>query len=110
VEYASRWFYDDLAKAGVQILQYTGGLLHTKSVTVDESVSLFGTVNLDIRSMSLNFELMLAIYDAAFTRELLTLQQAYAAEARPLLFAEWRVRPVTERLKEGIAFMAAPLL
>ena len=110
VEYASRWFYDDLAKAGVQILQYTGGLLHTKSVTVDESVSLFGTVNLDIRSMSLNFELMLAIYDAAFTRELLTLQRSYAAEARPLVFAEWRVRPVTERLKEGIAFMAAPLL
>jgi cardiolipin synthase len=110
VEYASRWFYDELAKAGVQILQYTGGLLHTKSVTIDESVSLFGTVNLDIRSMSLNFELMLAIYDERFTRELLALQRTYAIEARPLVFADWRARPVTERLKEGIAFMAAPLL
>jgi cardiolipin synthase len=110
VEYASRWFYDDLARAGVQILQYTGGLLHTKSVTVDESVALFGTVNLDIRSLSLNFELMLAIFDETFTRELLALQRTYAADARPVVFAEWTKRPVTERLKEGIAFMAAPLL
>jgi cardiolipin synthase len=110
VEYASRWFYDDLARAGVQILQYTGGLLHTKSVTVDESVALFGTVNLDIRSLSLNFELMLAIYDEGFARELVALQRSYAADARPLVLAQWQARPVIERLKEGIAFMAAPLL
>ena len=110
VEYASRWFYDDLARAGVRILQYTGGLLHTKSVTIDESMSLFGTVNLDIRSLSLNFELMLAIYDAGFTRQLVALQESYAADARQLALAQWQARPVTERLKEGIAFMAAPLL
>ncbi|MCX7893394.1 MAG: cardiolipin synthase [Burkholderiales bacterium] len=110
VEYASRWFYDDLARAGVKILQYTGGLLHTKSVTVDESVALFGTVNLDIRSLSLNFELMVAIYDARFAHELLALQRRYAADARPLVLAQWKARSVTERLKEGIAFMAAPLL
>jgi cardiolipin synthase A/B len=110
VEYASRWFYDDLARAGVRIVRYKGGLLHTKSVTVDDEVALFGTVNLDIRSMSLNFELMVAIYDAVFTRELVALQQSYAAHGEPLLLAEWEQRPVAERLKEGIAFMAAPLL
>jgi cardiolipin synthase len=110
VEYASRWFYDDLARAGVRIVQYTGGLLHTKSVTVDDSVALFGTVNLDIRSMSLNFELMVAIYDAAFTRELLALQRGYAAQGQTLVLAEWERRPTIERLKEGLAFMAAPLL
>jgi cardiolipin synthase len=84
--------------------------LHTKSVTIDESMSLFGTVNLDIRSLSLNFELMLAIYDAGFTRQLVALQESYAADARQLVLAQWQARPVTERLKEGIAFMAAPLL
>jgi cardiolipin synthase len=110
VTHASRWFYDDLARAGVRIVQYEGGLLHTKSVTVDDEASLFGTVNLDIRSLALNFELMLAVYDADFTRELAALQASYAACARPLVIDEWRRRPVIERLKEGIAFMAAPLL
>jgi cardiolipin synthase len=110
VAHASRWFYDDLARAGVRILQYTGGLLHTKSVTIDDEASLFGTVNLDIRSLSLNFELMLAVYDAGFTRDLLALQRSYAADAHPLELAQWQARPVVERLKEGIAFIAAPLL
>lgn len=70
VTYASRWFYDDLARAGVRIVQNAGGLLHTKSVTLDDEVALFGTVNLDIRSLSLNFELMVVVYDAGFARDL----------------------------------------
>ncbi len=110
VEHASRWFFDGLASAGVQIRRYTGGLLHTKSITVDESVALFGTANLDIRSLSLNFELMLAIYDADFTRQLLALQRDYERDSVPVVLKEWRQRPVVERLQEGVAYMAAPLL
>ena len=63
------------------ILQFEGGLLHTKSVTVDDSFSLFGTVNLDMRSLHLNFELMLAVYDSAFNAALLALQRSYARDA-----------------------------
>jgi cardiolipin synthase len=110
VTYASRWFYDDLARAGVRIVQYTGGLLHTKSVTLDDEVALFGTVNLDIRSLSLNFELMVAVYDAGFARDLAALQASYAAGSQPLALADWRSRSVVERLKEGLAYIAAPLL
>ena len=84
VEYASRWFFEDLTDAGVRIRRYTGGLLHTKSITVDGAVSLFGTANLDIRSLSLNFELMLAIYDAEFTERLLALQRSYETQSVPV--------------------------
>jgi cardiolipin synthase len=110
VEHASRWFFDDLATAGVRIRRYTGGLLHTKSITIDGEVALFGTANLDMRSLSLNFELMLAIYDATFARELLELQLGYARETVPVVLQEWRQRPVLARLQEGLAYMAAPLL
>ncbi|MEA8500783.1 methyl-accepting chemotaxis protein, partial [Salmonella enterica subsp. enterica serovar Muenster] len=41
--------------AGVKIYQFEGGLLHTKSVLVDGELSLVGTVNLDMRSLWLNF-------------------------------------------------------
>jgi cardiolipin synthase len=110
VEYASRWFFEDLTAAGVRIRRYTGGLLHTKSITVDGLLSLFGTVNLDMRSLSLNFELMLAIYDPEFTGRLLALQRSYEADSVAVAPEAWRARPVGERLKEGFAFMAAPLL
>jgi cardiolipin synthase len=110
VEYASRWFFEDLSDAGVRILRYTGGLLHTKSITVDESMALFGTANLDIRSLALNFELMMVIYDASFAAELLALQRRYERDSLPIVVDEWRKRPLSERLKEGFAFLAAPLL
>jgi len=110
VEYASRWFFEDLTASGVSIRRYTGGLLHTKSITVDGALSLFGTANLDVRSLSLNFELMLAIYDAEFTGQLIELQRSYEAQSVHVVPEQWRTRPIGERLKEGFAFMAAPLL
>ncbi len=110
VKYASRRYFDDLLSAGIRVLLFRGGLLHTKSITVDEQFALFGTVNLDTRSLHLNFELMLLVFDAAFTRSLVALQQSYEAAAVPLDAARWRARPLRERLKEGACFLASPLL
>ena len=110
VTYASRDFFDDLLAAGAQILQFNGGLLHTKSVTVDDGFALFGTVNLDMRSLHLNFELMLAVYDAGFNAALLALQRSYAKDARPLDAAAWRARSRGQRLLEGAASLVAPML
>ncbi len=65
--YASRAYQADLLAAGVRIALYQGGLLHTKSLAVDGQFSLFGSLNLDPRSLRLDFEITLAIYDAEFT-------------------------------------------
>jgi cardiolipin synthase len=40
---------------------------HTKSLTVDGAMSVFGSVNLDMRSLWLNFEISAFVYDDAFT-------------------------------------------
>ena len=49
--YASRSYFDDLLDAGVEIFLYRRGLLHTKSIVVDRRHSMFGSVNLDMRSL-----------------------------------------------------------
>lgn len=54
----------------MKIYQFEGGLLHTKSVLVDGELSLVGTVNLDMRSLWLNFEITLVIDDAGFGSDL----------------------------------------
>ncbi len=110
VTYASRAFFDDLCAAGARVLKFEGGLLHTKSVTVDDEFSLFGTVNLDMRSLHLNFELMLAVYDRGFNAALLGLQRSYERDARELDAVSWRKRPPRERLLEGLASLVAPML
>lgn len=110
VTYASRAFFDDLLAAGAHILQFEGGLLHTKSVTVDDGFALFGTVNLDMRSLHLNFELMLAVYDRGFNADLRALQRDYARRAPALDARVWRTRPAREKLLEGAASLVAPML
>ncbi len=78
---ASRSIQGDLVEAGVEVLLFRGGLMHTKSVCVDGEYCLFGSLNLDPRSLHLNFEITLAIYDREFTSRLEALQAQYASKS-----------------------------
>jgi cardiolipin synthase A/B len=107
---ASRAIQGDLVAAGVEVLLFRGGLLHTKSVCIDGEYSLFGSLNLDPRSLHLNFEITLAIYDHDFTARLEALQGTYAAKSRALNMTEWRARGMGVRLLENVARLLGPLL
>ncbi len=100
----------DLAKAGVRIMEYRGGLLHTKSVTADGELSLFGSLNLDPRSQHLNFEITLAVYDRDFTAELRRLQHSYLERCTPFDLPAWQRRSFPQRLAEDTGRLISPLL
>lgn len=110
VRYASRSYMGDLLAAGVKIQQFTGGLLHTKSLVVDRRFTIFGSVNLDMRSLRLNYEITLMIYDAVFSRQVRELQTHYLERSVPVDATGWQDRPLLERLKENAAQLMAPLL
>jgi cardiolipin synthase len=109
-QWAEQASQGDLLAAGVRVLLFEGGLLHTKSVSVDGAFSLFGSLNMDPRSLHLNFEITLAIYDSAFTGALEGLQQTYAARSRTLSPENWRSRPRIDRFLENAARLVGPLL
>jgi len=108
--HASRSYFDDLLDDGVEIFLYRKGLLHTKSIVVDDSMSMFGTVNLDMRSLWLNYELTLFVYDPDFANKLRALQQSYIADSRRLDPAEWATRSAAHRLLEGMFRLVSPIL
>lgn len=110
VRYASKRYFGQLMDSGVKILLFTDGILHTKAVTVDNDFSLFGTVNLDNRSLHLNFEMMLLIFDPEFVKMLSILQGTYEKMSTPLDVATWHQRPLWERFKEGFCYLVSPLL
>ena len=110
VKYASGAYKQELLEAGVRIAAFHGGLLHTKSVTVDGAHSLFGSVNLDPRSMRLNFEILLAIYDHDFTSRLRELQQSYIDDSMLIDLADYKARPRLKQTAENFARLLAPLL
>ncbi len=107
---ASRSIQGDLVEAGVEVLQFRGGLLHTKSVCVDGEYCLFGSLNLDPRSLHLNFEITLAIYDREFTSRLEALQAQYVGKSRALNLVRWEKRGMGVRLLENVARLLGPLL
>lgn len=110
VQYASASYFDELLAAGVRIERFHGGLLHTKSMVIDRELSVFGTVNFDLRSFHLNFELSMLIYDRPFAEELLALQRHYLEACEPMDLRAWRGRPLWRRVVENAAQLASPVL
>jgi cardiolipin synthase len=110
VRYASDAFNEELLSVGVIILHFQGGLLHTKSMVVDEEFTIFGTVNLDLRSFELNFEVSIIAFDHEFSSAARALQRSYESRSRCLSLDEWRARPRARRLLENAVQTMSPLL
>ncbi|XOD70174.1 MAG: cardiolipin synthase [Sodalis sp. (in: enterobacteria)] len=110
VDWASRAFFSELLEAGVLIHQFEGGLLHTKSVLVDGQLSLLGTVNLDMRSLWLNFEITLIIDGDDFGSNLARVQENYIAHSRIIKAIVWSKRPYWQRIVERLFYFFSPLL
>lgn len=92
VGWASRAAYASLIGAGVDIHEFTPGLLHAKTLTVDGGLALIGSANLDRRSFELNFENSLLLADAGVSGEIRARQQAYLAQSvavRADVVARW---------------------
>ena len=110
VRYASNAYNDDLLSVGITILRFRDGLLHTKSMVVDEEITIFGTVNLDLRSFELNFEVSLIAFDPAFSADMRALQRHYESRSDPITYAHWMARPWWRRTLENAMQVMSPLL
>ncbi|TCP92001.1 cardiolipin synthase [Cricetibacter osteomyelitidis] len=110
VDWASRTFFDDLLAAGVKIYQFENGLLHTKSVLIDNRLALVGTVNMDMRSFMLNFEVTIVVEDRSFANEIAILYETYLQTSSQLDYNQWKARSVFSRVLEKLFFLFSPLL
>ncbi|RUO25707.1 cardiolipin synthase [Aliidiomarina minuta] len=110
VSWASKAFYDQLLQAGAEIMLFKGGLLHTKAMLIDEELAIFGSVNLDVRSLQLNFEISLALFDPQSCREICDLVTEYKADSESIDAERWHQRSLLARLRERLVFFLSPLL
>lgn len=107
---ASRSHYHRLLQAGVQIYEFTPGLLHAKTLCVDGQVTLLGSTNLDLRSFDLNFENNVLLQDAAITQAVRARQSAYIAQSRPVTLAQLQAWPWWQRIWNNLLATLSPLL
>jgi cardiolipin synthase len=107
---ASRSYYYDLLAAGVRIFEYEGGLLHTKSLTLDGEITLIGSANMDRRSFDLDYENNILFYDRELTEEMRQRQNIYITKSKPVtaeIVERWTWR---RRLWNNAIAVLGPLL
>jgi cardiolipin synthase len=107
---AQRSYYERLLDAGIAIHQYEPHFLHAKHMTVDRTVAIVGSTNIDIRSFALNCESSLLVYDREVVRALEAVQARYIAASRPVEPAAWAARPLGQRVAQNSARLADSLL
>ncbi|MDV3310193.1 MAG: cardiolipin synthase [Cyclobacteriaceae bacterium] len=110
VDAASRFYFLTLLEAGVKIHLYTKGLIHAKTMVVDDTLSIIGTANMDLRSFELNFEINAIIYSERVNAEMKDIFWKDLEHSYMLDGDEWGKRNKFRIFLEGLARILAPLL
>lgn len=107
---AGSFYCECLMRYGVRVFLFQEGILHAKTLTVDDELAMFGSANYDIRSCDLNFELNLFLHSQEAVEALRRLQQGYLDKSRQAIPGEWPSPTLPGRLKRNLAKLFSPLL
>lgn len=110
VSNASRSYYPRLVAAGVKIAEYNGGLLHSKTLTIDGETTFLGSSNMDIRSFDLNFENDILLSDRSLTGKIRERQMAYLADSTPIDPAAVKTWSIPRRIWLNTFAIVGPIL
>ncbi|WP_242139258.1 cardiolipin synthase [Sphingomonas sp. TREG-RG-20F-R18-01] len=105
----SRAYYPVLARAGARIYEFRGGLLHAKTLVVDDALGLVGSANMDRRSLDLNFENNVLFESSTLAAEVGDHQRRWLADAVEIDHDGVAERSLLRRLFDNLLTMAAPL-
>jgi cardiolipin synthase A/B len=101
---AGQSLYRRLLRAGVKIYEYEPQILHAKLMIVDDAVYA-GSANLDPRSLSINYELMIRFDNRAMTDQARALFEATLRHCRPVQSEAWaKSRTIWRRFKQRWAY------
>jgi cardiolipin synthase len=107
---AGRSYFTQLLESKVHIYLNKAGMLHAKTMTVDDGFAMVGSANFDIRSFFLNFELNLLLYEKDATAQLRFCQMQYINDSAEVVLDLWRARPIYRTMTENAAMLLSPLL
>lgn len=106
---ARRHYLRELQAAGVKVLLYGPGMNHAKLILIDSSVGLWGSANLDMRSLFVNFEVGALTYSPADTDVLSRWMQDIFAQSKNMPAPKDK-QPLWSSIGEEIARLVAPML
>lgn len=109
VQAAAQTYSMDVAAKGARIWLYEPRMNHSKTMVVDDSLTIIGTANMDNRSFRLNFEVVAAIYDADVTARTAAMFEKDMEDSR-LFDTEHDDVGLPHRILANTARLLSPLL
>ncbi|PRY93138.1 cardiolipin synthase [Hasllibacter halocynthiae] len=106
---AARDYLADLDQVGIEVHAYRPGFMHQKVFLVDDDVASIGTLNLDIRSVMLNFETSVLVEDEGFAARVEAMLERDFARARRL-DTDPATMPLWLKAAAPVARLFAPVL
>jgi cardiolipin synthase len=100
VKFAGRAAYERFLRQGMEVYEYQPAMMHAKTLVVDGVMSIFGSANFDNRSLELNDELNVVVFDQALAKRITADFEADLRRSTKLDLESWRSRPFHIRARE----------
>ncbi|MDR1884217.1 MAG: cardiolipin synthase [Prevotella sp.] len=110
VHIASMSYLKDVLDAKVSVFFYEAGFLHSKLMVIDDSLTITGSANMDVRSFEHNFEIDAFIYNKDTCGAAKEIFFRDMKQSSLLSAEEWNKRPRFEKFKESVMRLFSPLL
>lgn len=108
--HASASFIDECLKAGIKFYFYNAGMLHSKTVIIDDEICSVGSTNFDFRSFEYNFEANLFCYSPELNARMMSIYNHDLESCTRVTKQEWRKRPLSRKALESIVRLLSPVL
>ncbi len=110
LRYASNSYINECLQAGIKIYFYDNGMLHAKTIIVDDELVSVGSTNFDFRSFEYNFESNLFVYSKEFNAKMTDIFFVDVSKSTRILTADWRKRPASKKIAESVLRLLSPIL
>ncbi|MFV1984664.1 MAG: cardiolipin synthase [Thiohalomonadales bacterium] len=110
VELASFTYYESMMNFGVRLFRYRERFMHQKVILIDNDLAGVGTVNIDNRSIYLNFEATGLVADKDFVQEVETMLLTDLHNSNEVHPKQYDEKPFWFRIAARISRLASPLL
>jgi cardiolipin synthase len=110
VDWATRNMLWELLRWNVRVYYQPPPFAHTKLFLVDNHYVLIGSANIDPRSLRLNFELTVEVYEQTLSERLSTYIEAIQAQSREVSLQDMDGRPLPIRVRDALVWLLSPYL
>lgn len=109
-----KWASDNmlwaLLQEGVRIFYQPAPFVHSKLFLMDDYYAIVGSANIDPRSLRLNFEMVLEVYDCGLNSKLAGRFDRSLSRSREIALAEIDGRPLPVKVRDSVCWLFTPYL